>query len=184
MLATQNDETLMQAVKAGQLDRLAALFRRYRNPVFTFLLRRMNNDRAAAEDVLQDTFERVLRYRASYQSTQSFKSWVFTIARNALNDHFKRNGRVPIAESVVLSDLPLQTHSILKDWEKQEELEQGKAALARLNPAYREILDLAWKRQLKYGEIAQILGTTEGNVKVKMHRACKQLQQNFQKIIR
>ncbi|PHI20681.1 hypothetical protein CEQ90_06420 [Lewinellaceae bacterium SD302] len=179
-----DDETLMRAVQAGQADRLAELFRRYRQPVFTFLVRRLHGNRATAEDILQDTFERVLRYRASFKPEQSFKVWVFTIARNSLNDHCKRAGKLPISEEVVINDLPLITSSAQKDWEKREELEQGQAALATLNPAYREVLDLAWKRKLKYREIATILGTTEGNVKVKMHRACQQLQKNYQKIAR
>lgn len=183
MLLT-SDEILMQAIKNGQIEKLSELFRRYRNPVYTFLYRRTNGDQLTAEDVLQDTFERVLRYRSSYRLEQKFKSWVFTIARNALNDHLKKVGKLPITEIATIANVGVTTDSVQTEWEKQEELQQGQAAMASLSSNYREVLELAWKRKLKYSEIATILGTSEGNVKVRMHRACKQLQTNFKKIAR
>ncbi|MEM9835372.1 MAG: RNA polymerase sigma factor [Bacteroidota bacterium] len=177
-----SDETLMEAVANGQLNQLAELFRRYRAPLYTFLFRRTNGNQVVAEDTLQDTFERVLKYRSSYRSGQTFKSWVFTIARNVLADHHRQQGRIPISDDFDWQALNVATASPLAKLETSEQQNQLQAAISCLSPSYREVLDLAWKRELKYAEIAQILGTTEGNIKVRMHRACKQLQTHYQKL--
>lgn len=177
-----SDETLMTAVTNGRLEKLSELFRRYRDPLYTFLLRRTNGDQGIAEDLLQDTFERILKYRSSYRNNQPFKAWAYTIARNVLNDQLKRAGRMPLKDGFDFGTLPLDNRSANSCWEEHEDQGRMLAALNGLSSNYREVVDLAWKRELKYAEIARILNTSESNVKVRMHRACKQLQANYQKL--
>lgn len=175
------DEDIMAAVVDGQLDRLSELYQRYRRPLYGFLLKRVNAS-ATAEDLLQTTFERVIKYRASFREGSTFKSWVFTIARNALHDSLKKESRMPMKAGVDMGALPLLTPSAHYDWEKRETRSQSAAALAALPDSYREVVDLAWKRGLKYAEIAEVLGLSEANVKVRIHRAVKQLRINYAKI--
>ncbi|TXF90908.1 RNA polymerase sigma factor [Neolewinella aurantiaca] len=175
------DEDIMAAVVNGQLERLAELYRRYRRPLYGFLLKRVNAP-AAAEDLLQTTFERVIKYRASFREGSSFRSWVFTIARNAVHDSVRKEQRMPVKSDVDLGVLPILTPSAHCDWEKRETRSQSAAALAALPESYREVVDLAWKRGLKYAEIAEVLGLSEANVKVRIHRAVKQLRINYAKI--
>ncbi|NJC27596.1 RNA polymerase sigma factor [Neolewinella antarctica] len=177
----QTDEDIMAAVRDGQLEKLAELYRRYRRPVYGYLVNR-GNAPATAEDLLQTTFERVIKYRTSYRLERSFKSWVFTIARNAMNDRRKVDGRMPLATNVDPLSLHQVSPSAEQNWADRETEQQSKAALAALPDTYREVVELAWKRQLKYAEIATIIGTTEANVKVRMHRAVKQLRLNYAKL--
>lgn len=80
--------------------------------------------------------------------------------------------------------LPHATPSAQDEWEDRETHGQSQRALAALPASYREVVDLAWKRGLKYAEIAEVLGITESNVKVRMHRATKQLQVTYAKLNR
>ena len=165
----------MDEVAAGRIETLATLYERYKGPILGFLLNRSSGNRATAEDLLQTTFERVIKYRGSWKSDQTFKAWLFTIARNAHYDHHRKAGRFPLNDDYELNQLPVT---------EDEQLPDCKAALSALPENYRIVLELAWQRNLKYAEIAQVLGTTEANVKVRMHRACKRLRSNHQKTTR
>src|SRR5215216_3995059 len=83
----------MRAVREGDLGHLGVLFERYHLPLFDFLSR-MTGDRTAAEDLVQDIFVRILKYRATYRDGGSFETWLFRIARNARADYFRQ--RAPI----------------------------------------------------------------------------------------
>ena len=78
----------MRSVRGGDVAKLGLLFERYHRPLFEFLAR-MTGDRAAAEDLVQDVFVRVLKYRATFRDEGRFDTWVFRIARNARADWFK-----------------------------------------------------------------------------------------------
>ena len=72
-METTSDEVLMAAVRADNLDQLVPLFERYHGPLFNYLTR-LTNDRETSEDLTQTVFERILKYRASYQPTQPFRA--------------------------------------------------------------------------------------------------------------
>lgn len=173
----------MEAVAGGELSQLAELYHRYRDPIYGFLYNRCQGDVARAEDLLQDAFERVIKYRETYRPGSSFRTWMFTIARNTSLDDARRATRLRRKEAMIVEEMPLSEPSILQEWMKRERNEQCKAALMALSPEYREVVDLAWKRGLKYREIATVLGITEGNVKVRVHRACHQLRLNYGKMV-
>jgi len=175
-----SDEAIMQSVASGDLEQLTELYRRYRDPLYGFLLRRANEP-ALAEDLLQATFERLIKYRSSFKGP-SFRAWLYAIARNVLHDQQKKAERLPRKNGVDLGQLPLTSPSAHYAWEARETRDQSQAALAALPANYREVVDLAWKRGLKYAEIAATLGITEANVKVRMYRATKQLQINYAKL--
>jgi RNA polymerase sigma-70 factor, ECF subfamily len=82
------DEDLMRAVRAGDLAKLGVLFDRYHAPLFDFLSR-MTGNAAAAEDLVQDIFVRILKYRSTYRDDGRFETWLFRIARNARADYFR-----------------------------------------------------------------------------------------------
>src|SRR5258705_13079978 len=88
---TVTDETLMHAVRKGDVAKLGLLFERYHRPLFDFLAR-MTGNAAVAEDLVQDVFVRVLKYRATWRDEGRFETWLFPIARNA-RAHFFRGPR-------------------------------------------------------------------------------------------
>ena len=86
--ADVTDEALMRAVRDGDVARLGELFERHHRSVFDFLVR-MTGDRASAEDMVQDVFVRMLKYRATFRDDGRFETWMFRIARNARADYFR-----------------------------------------------------------------------------------------------
>src|ERR1041384_3050815 len=83
----------MLAVREGDLSQLGPLFDRYHIPVFDYLCRMIGN-RTAAEDLVQEVFMRVLKYRTSFREDGRFQTWLFRIARNLRADSFRGRGGV------------------------------------------------------------------------------------------
>src|ERR1051326_9239147 len=89
-MATLSDEALMVSVRDGDVGKLGLLFDRYHRTLFDFFCRMLGN-RAAADDLVQDVFFRILKYRKTYRDDSHFTTWMFQIARNARIDHFKKH---------------------------------------------------------------------------------------------
>ena len=164
----------MLAVRDGEIGRLGELFDRYHLPLFDFLSR-TTGDRAAAEDLVQDVFVRVLKYRDSYRDEGCFEAWLYRIARNARDDHFKRR-RLPEAVGLHEIDPPAPAPGPQQQLEARRDGERVRRALSQLPEEKRELLVLAKYRGLKYERIAAILDIEVGAVKVRVHRAVKDLR--------
>lgn len=171
-----SDNALMMKVKAGDLDRMGLLFERHYKQLFGFLFR-MSSDKEGSEDMVQNVFLRMLKYRNTYKGDGEFKTWMYHLARNVLNDFHKSNTRQP--------NVSEYDHSIAAEdpsLEKQEEKELINKALSQLNEENREILILSRYQELAYSEIAKILNISEANVRVRIHRAMAQLKTTYLKL--
>lgn len=163
---------LMLDVREGRLDSLATLFERHHRPLFGFL-HRMTSDRGAAEDLVQDVFVRVLKYRHRYQPRGSFRSWLFRIARNARHDFAAKNPALePISEG---DDVPGAVPGPAAQLERREEMELLRQALQQLPPDKRELIILARYHDMGYDELGALLNAEPGAIRVRLHRAIRQL---------
>jgi RNA polymerase sigma-70 factor (ECF subfamily) len=78
----QSDETLMLAVKNGDTEMFSVLFQRHHPRLFAFFYR-MTGDASGSEDLAQDVFVRILKYRSGFDEHNNFRAWMYQIARNA-----------------------------------------------------------------------------------------------------
>lgn len=174
------DEQLMIQVRNGDIAQAAVLFDRYSGRLYNFFVR-LTFDEALSEDLTQNVFERIIRYKHSFNENHQFKSWIFQIARNVRMDFYKKN-KIKVAEEVDISNVTMLSNSISDKMEKQDDLKNLEKAMARLNPEQREVLVLTRFQKLKYAQVAEMMNTSEGAVKVKVHRAIKELRNVFFKI--
>lgn len=181
-LETFSDNTLMLKVKDGNLDKLGLLFERYKKPLFGFFYN-MNKDAELSEDLVQNVFFRILKYRYLFRGDGGdFKTWMFHIARNVNNDHYRKN-KLGKAESVESWENRLghdDAYSV--QLQQDEETRMLSMALDRLPADKREIILLSKYQEKKYKEIGEILGCTEGAVKVKVFRALQDLKAVYQQL--
>src|SRR4029077_11075259 len=84
-----SDEELMSQVRSGIGEMLGVLFERYHVPLFNFYLK-LTSDRSMSEDLVQEVFFRILKYRHSYRPETAFRAWMYQIARNARVDHLRK----------------------------------------------------------------------------------------------
>lgn len=171
------DETLMRAVRDGDVSQLGVLFERYHVRLFAFLYR-MTGRRAAAEDLVQDVFVRILKYRATFRDQGRFDTWVFRIARNARIDHVRHLAPEDPLEGAAL-DRPSPEPGPGARLERQRDCERLACALARLRDDRRELIVLARYEAMPHDRIAEILGIEVGAVKVRLHRAVAELRDLF-----
>jgi RNA polymerase sigma-70 factor (ECF subfamily) len=171
------DESLMRAVRDGDVNQLGPLFERYHTRLFAFLYR-MTGRRAAAEDLVQDVFVRVLRYRATFRDEGRFDTWIFRIARNVRVDHFRHLVPEDPLEGPVL-DRPSPEPGPGVRLERVRDHERLECALARLRDDRRELIVLARYEAMPHDQIAEILGIDVGAVKVRLHRAVAELRDLF-----
>ncbi|WP_421774195.1 RNA polymerase sigma factor [Gracilimonas sp.] len=165
----------MMKVKNGDLDKLGLLFERYNRPLFSFFYR-MCKEAELCEDLVQSVFERILKYRETYTGDGKFTTWMFSIARNAHIDHYRKQQREGIPVEIDEERMEVDQEEAKAVVNKKEKKELLEIALGRLDEDKREIIVLSRFEGLKYKEIADILDTTEGAVKVKMFRAMKELK--------
>ncbi|MGD1094976.1 MAG: RNA polymerase sigma factor [Bryobacteraceae bacterium] len=175
------DNNLMAQVWAGQVGKLALLFERHHRSLFRYFVS-MNRNRELSEDLVQDVFFRMLRYRTSYDPKQSFTAWMYQIARNtSLDQAQKRRGEVIDIEEFgerrpeLASSAPGPEESAAK----LQDLGLLRRALDLLPPEKREILVLTRFQEMKYDDIAEILGCEVGTVKVRVYRAMRALEQIY-----
>jgi len=177
---TMTDSEAMIRVREGELSRLSVLFERHHRRLFGYCLRFVR-DRAAAEDLVQEVFVRMLKYRHSYREQGSFDAWMFRLTRNLCLDYVaRRGGEISVAEiRGEEEEAPEAGPDTVAA--RREELRLLERALGRLPEDKRELLLLARFGSLTYEEIAETLGCTVGALKVRVHRALKQLEDQFRR---
>jgi RNA polymerase sigma-70 factor (ECF subfamily) len=166
----------MKEVSEGHLEQLSLLFERYQIPLYNFFYQQ-NYDGQLSEDLVQTVFERILKYKNSYLPNMAFRAWIYQIARNVKADHYKKQQR--ISDFIQPDDLEGLGNSVEVDLTLQENLEQLKRAMALLPEAHKEVLIMTRFQKMRYADVAAILQCSEGAVKVKVHRAMKQLRSLF-----
>jgi RNA polymerase sigma-70 factor (ECF subfamily) len=170
------DHELMLAVREGDLPQLGRLFDRHARRLFNFFLR-LTFDREASEDLVQETFRRLLEARHTYRDDSRFLAWMFAIARSRHSDFHRRQGRREyVALSEGIADAGRRPDA---DLEQRREEALLWEALAQLPIEQREALLLSRFEHLKYGEIARIAGCPIGTIKARVHYALRDLSRIF-----
>jgi len=176
------DEELLVAYRNGDRPSFSALVERYRRELFHFLVRFLG-DRAAAEDIFQETFLQVHQSADQFDTQRRFRPWLFTIAANKARDLMRSQSRRPTNplqatispnddEGGQFIDLMEASEPMPGEAMEREELQKVVQATVESMPDHlREILLLSYFHQFPYKEISDILGIPLGTVKSRLHAA-------------
>jgi len=171
-----SDCDLAVALRRGDERAFASLFERYRRPLYAFGLR-MLGESHAARDLVQDVFLRVWERRDQLDRPESFRSWLFAIARNRCLSDFRRS-----RPSIALEDAPQDALAVAANDggpERDQDLALLRRALARLKVDYREVLILREYQELTYAEIAVATDSTQSAVKSRLFKARRALHETL-----
>jgi RNA polymerase sigma factor (sigma-70 family) len=174
----------MLKVKDGDIDKMGLLYERYHRQLYGFIFH-MTRHKELSEDMIQNVFFKMLKYRKGFTGSGEFKTWMYHITRNALHDHYRKDIRTPFHNSYQLLDFEEKIAGELsadEQIENQQELGKLEIAMKNLSDENRELLVLCKFQELKYSEIALIMNKTEGAIKSRVHRALNQLKSNYLKI--
>jgi RNA polymerase sigma-70 factor (ECF subfamily) len=175
-VAELSDEIIMKRVKEGNLAELSVLFERYHLRLYNFMLR-LTFDRSVSQDLTQNLFYRIIKYRHTFKDDHSFKSWIFQLARNIHIDFCKQQQK----ETERYTHVEEYNENIAGEKEgfNEEEYDRLDRAMAMLTPEQKEILVLSRFQGMKYEEISSIRDLSVPAIKVQVHRAIKQLRQHY-----
>lgn len=172
--ANATDEELMDAYVDGDEAAFRLLFERYA-PILLRLTRRHLRDDELAQEIVQQTFFRLHGARNDFRRGSKLRPWVMTIAMNLVREHWRRKKRRK------MTDLEIDTQAAPEADHMPMELRQRSellhVALGKLPTSQREVVELHWFQERPYAEVAQIVGTSEGAVRVRAHRAYVTLKQ-------
>lgn len=167
------DYTLIEAFQAGDEFAFVGIYNRYKGAVYAFCLK-MLLDTEQAQDVMQETFLRVFENRGRLLKTSSFKSWLFTIARNQCLNSLRRSNRHTDFDA----DVEYKIHVLetpCSEMEKSEQVRFVSRYLAMLKPEYREVIVLREYQNLSYEEIAAVTRSSISAVKSRLFKARRKL---------
>lgn len=188
--STQTDEQVFVAFRDGDPAAYRELIERYHDDLLRFLTR-LVGDRAAAEDLFQETFLQVHLSAHTFDASRRFRPWLFTIGANKGRDLLRKKKRQKTYELsrslkgseggtafVDLLEVDVPSPDAAMDLAERDELVQE--ALNRLGPPLREVLLLAYFQRLSYAQIAEDLGIPLGTVKSRMHSAVAAFARSWQ----
>jgi len=179
VLETLTDNFLMKKVKKGDLDKMGLLYERHKRRLFGFFYN-MHGNSSLSEDLVQNVFVRMMKYKHTFTGEGSFVAWMFTTARNVNYDYLKKNKRAYNEREFSTEEYKIEgDDSIESQMEKNDDQNLLKIALNQLDVQKREVLILSKFKEVKFSEIGRILGCSEGAAKVKAHRALKELRTVF-----
>jgi RNA polymerase sigma factor (sigma-70 family) len=170
----------MLKVKAGQLDQLGLLFERHKRPLYGYFYR-LTSDANASEDLVQNVFVRMIKYKHTYKGDGKFTTWMYHMARNLFVDHYKKEKRMGWKEDPEVADKYLVNE--VNAEHKRIQFEQQtllQVALNKLSAEKREVLVMSKLQGMRYQDIAEVMEMTESAVKVRVFRALKELKGHFE----
>ena len=171
-----SDVELMLKVHEGQTDKLALLFERYNKRLFSYFYRYCGSQ-DVSEDLVQNVFYRILKYKEDYNGSGKFTTWMYKIAHNLAIDYYRKHGRYQYHDVDRLVDESEDTAD--KALIKKEEARLLRQALDQLKPHEREVLILSKYQELTYKEIGSILNSPEGTIKARVFRAIQSLKEIY-----
>lgn len=165
------DEQLMEEVLNGASDPLGILYDRYKTILYNYFIR-LTNDRPVSKDLLMTVFERLYKYRKSYNPEKKFKSWLFQIANNVVKDHLRHKKRTK-----TYSEVYDQGHedNILKQIDMRERKDTLLLAVNKLDAVDRRVISMKYLLELNYQEIAEIEQISVNNARIRVCRSLKKL---------
>ena len=185
--STTSDESLMLRYQRGDATAFAELLRRHETPIYNFVLRRLGSP-AAAEDITQEAFLRVVQRAGDFKHEARFGTWLYTIARNLCIDHGRKGKlrRHPSLDAPAHAGTERPLLEVVPDVRPEGSTERAAewssmrrsivAAVEALPEDQREVFLLREVANLPFKEIGEVTGTAENTVKSRMRYALERLR--------
>lgn len=172
----------MQKVQDGDLSKMSLLFERHHRDLFGYFFRQ-TNDAAKSEDLVQDVFYRLLKYRHTYRGDGKFIYWMYSVAKNTLIGSMRKKKLVDKGDNekevARQADPERNAEDLLIASERKQLLRR---AMQELSPEKKEAIVLSKFQGLKYQEIAQLSNCTENTIKSRVHRGLMDLKEILLKL--
>ena len=171
----KEESHIIKEILNGKTEQYEYFLNRYGQQVFV-LVDRIVSCQEDAEELTQDVFLKAFQQLSSFKAESSFSTWIYRIATNLAISAVrkKRNDVLRLEDSVFANLSDTQVDEALED-ESEEQMERLQQAMNQLEADERALITIYYLEEKPLVEVAFILGITEGNAKVKLHRIRKKL---------
>ncbi|MEI8361443.1 MAG: sigma-70 family RNA polymerase sigma factor [bacterium] len=176
-----SDQQLVKSYLDGEEESLVVLLRRYFQPIYVFVYGMVKND-GLAEDLTQDIFIKTWQKLSKYDPEQSFKVWLYRLARNLVVDYWRKNREDIFSSFETESGLKFEDilidneQTLLEQYINKEEIDNLRVVLDNMSVNDRQVLDLYYKNDLNFREIAEVLEESIDTIKSRQRRALIKLK--------
>ena len=174
-----NDEERYRRFLDGDDNGLIEIIDEYHEGMSLYLNSIVNNI-SLAEDIMQDTFVKLALKKPAYKGKCSFKTWLFTIARNCAIDHLRKEKKISRLSLDEDLQIPIVTDTE-KEFLKEEQKLELYRAMKRLNPDYYQVLYLMYFEDIDTSDIARIMNKAKRQVSDLVFRARKSLKTELER---
>jgi RNA polymerase sigma-70 factor (ECF subfamily) len=171
------DHALVEQALAGTTRAFEELVRRYEKPIYYLALRYVREEQAAA-DLAQTAFLKAYEGLQGFRRQSSFKTWLYRIAINLCKNYLRDYGKKRF-DSLGEMDPPSKANPLRELIEHEDQALLARA-WARLPEKQRMTVTLKVQEEMKYREIAEVMGCSAGTVKANFHHACTRLKAMLQ----
>ena len=176
------DTYLMRKVQEGDFGKMSLLYERYHRDLFGYFFR-LTSDGNISEDMVQNVFYRMLKYRNSYRGEGKFIYWMYSVAKNVWFDrHRKKEPTYRASELKAVDERPDRERNPEELLEQDEKATQLRKALMQLSPEKREAIILSRFQGMKYQEIARLSDCSENAIKSRVQRGLLELKSILERI--
>lgn len=170
-----SDIHIIQRILNGETTLYEYFLNAYGQQVFTLIVRIVINQEDA-EELTQDTFIKAFQHLSSFKGNSSFSTWIYSIAYNTAISHARKKKFDTFAmDDALLANISDQQVDEALNEEGEEQILKLNRAIEQLNSDERALITLFYHEEKPLTEVALILGLTESNAKVKLHRIRKKI---------
>jgi RNA polymerase sigma-70 factor, ECF subfamily len=173
-MSKRTDNQLVNDYLLGDANALDVLVKRYLGSIFGYV-RKFTGNRDDAADITQETFVKVWKKLKSYDQNKSFKSWIFTIAKNTAID-WLRCKKYIFLDPDLSGSIADESPSIQEKVDNTKKLRLALAAFSEIPVNYSEIIKLRHDKEMSFGEIANFLEKPLNTVKSQYRRGVAKLR--------
>ena len=178
MVQGVNHQEVVEACQGGDDDAFRVLFETHKDRVYSIALR-YAGDSAAAMDIAQDTFVKLLSSIQQFRGDSSFESWLYRMVVNSCLDYHRRRRRfLPLMDDA-LDVFRSSKEGALSEMLREEQAERVQMVVAQLPEDQRIVVVLRYTEGRSYEEIADLLGCRRGTVASRLNRAHKALERRL-----
>lgn len=165
---------------SGDDEALAEIVRDYKDGLILYLNGFVNSV-TTAEELMEETFFRLITKKPRFSERYSFKTWLYTIGRNVAIDYLRRNSRIASSPAEEMEEILGDECDLERAYLAEERKIELHRALKRLNPDYRQILWLIYFEELSNAEAGKVMGKNSRQVKNLVYRAKNALRTELEK---
>lgn len=173
MLFRLKEKILFHQIKNGDEQAFTVFYNTYKDRIYRFIYFKVS-DQEKVRDLMEDAFIKIYDYIREGNEIDNFQAFLYKTARNLVIDFYRTK-----KEEISLTDAPetISSFDMEKEVGDKVAVENIKKYLNGIKPEYREAVQLHFFENFSFSEIADIIGQSEGNVRVRVYRGIKQLKE-------